>query len=268
MKFIKQPWLQILVIGIILFAGAEEALRATGNPNFFPTVIILGASVIPVTFAAYFYKHVKRRELSLPLLTSSFVIGGISGLLIAGFIEFHVAQGVNVFNQFKIGLIEEAVKLIFPFILFVSDRYRHEADGLIFGVAMGMGFAAFETMSYGMMACYQSGGSIDVIWQIFLVRGLVSPAVHASWTGFLCAVIWRERERKAHSSLNFNTNIAFLLVIILHSLWNIINSINAENNTQFALVILGNVVIAAVSVTLLILRYREARKSLLKEQVE
>jgi RsiW-degrading membrane proteinase PrsW (M82 family) len=266
-KFFK-PWLQVLIVGVILFIGAEEALRITNNPNFFPTLILLGAFVVPVAFVTYFYEHVKHREISLPLLTSCFIVGGVTGILIAGFIEFRVAQGITIGSLFNVGLIEESAKLIFPLVLYFSSRYRHEADGMIFGMAVGMGFAAFETMGYGLVSYVQSQGNLNVLWQVFLIRGFISPAGHAAWTGFVCAVIWRERERRGHAVINFNIVGAFVLAVILHAIWDIANSVKTQTTSQLIYVILGNVAIAAVSLTLVLFRYREARKLLVKEAVQ
>ena len=86
MKYFK-PWLQILVIGIILFVATEQALRITGNLNYFPTVILLGSFVVPVAFVTYFYEHVMHREISLLLLTTCFLVGGILGIIAAGLLQ-------------------------------------------------------------------------------------------------------------------------------------------------------------------------------------
>jgi len=51
---LSRPWLRILLLGVVLSIASEEALRITGDANFIPTVILLGAFVIPVTFVAYF----------------------------------------------------------------------------------------------------------------------------------------------------------------------------------------------------------------------
>jgi protease PrsW len=58
----RRTWLKILVGGGILFFGAEQELKYTDNPNFFPTVILLGALVIPVAFVAYFYGQEQRLD--------------------------------------------------------------------------------------------------------------------------------------------------------------------------------------------------------------
>jgi RsiW-degrading membrane proteinase PrsW (M82 family) len=259
MKFIR-PWLQILIVGIVLVIGSEEALRITGNPNFFPTVILLGSFVVPVTFVVFFYEHVKHREISMPLLTSCFIVGGAIGLIAAGFLEYGTLRGLSIPGLFGIGLIEESVKLIFPIILYAGWRYRHEADGLIFGIAAGMGFAALETMGYSLVSFLQSQGDINVLRQVLTIRGFLSPAGHAAWTGFVCAVLWRERERNGRVAINWHVLGTFVLAIVLHAVWDIINSLGGPAATQLIIVITGNIVIIGVSLTLIIRRYREAKR--------
>ena len=84
----SRPWLQILVVGIVLFIATEQAMRLTGNPNYFPTVILLGSFVIPITFVTFFYDNVRHRHISLPLLTICFLVGGVIGLIAAGVLEY------------------------------------------------------------------------------------------------------------------------------------------------------------------------------------
>jgi len=259
MKHIK-PWLQILIVGIVLVIGSEEALRITGNPNFFPTVILLGSFIVPVTFVVFFYEHVKHREISIPLLTTCFIVGGVIGLIAAGFIEYGTLKSLSIPVLFGVGLIEESVKLIFPIILYVGWRYRHEADGLLFGIAAGMGFAALETMGYSLVTFLQSRGDISVLQQVLTIRGVLSPAGHAAWTGFVCAVLWRERERQGHITINWRVLGTFVLAVVLHAVWDIINSLGGPSTTQLILVITGNIVIVGVSLTLIIRRYREAKR--------
>ena len=261
MKFFR-PWLQVLVIGLALFIATEQALRITGNVNFFPTAILLGSFIVPVTFVVYFYDHVKHREISMPLLTTCFIVGGVLGIIAAGFLEFSVLQSLNFASLFGVGLIEESVKLIFPIIMYLRWNYRHEADGLLFGIAAGMGFAALETMGYGLVAFVQSRGDFDVLQQALIIRGFLSPAGHAAWTGFICAVLWRERSKKEHMTINWMVISAFILAIILHAVWDVINSLGAQTALQIIIVMSGNIFIAAISLTLVIRRYIEAKKLL------
>ncbi len=265
-NFLRRSWLQILLGGILLFVITEQALRLTGNPNYFPTVLLLGAFVVPIAFVAYFYEHVRHRDISLPVLTTSFVVGGVLGLIAAGILEYGTLQRLGILELFGVGLIEESAKLIFPVAMYIGWRYRHEADGLLFGISAGMGFAALETMGYGLVSFIQSRGDINVLQQVLLIRGFLSPAGHAAWTGFICAVLWRERERKGHIAVNSAVVGAFVLAIVLHALWNIVNSLGGQTIIILSVQILGSTAIAVASLTLVIRRYREARRSLVSSE--
>ena len=256
----SRPWLQILIIGVVLFIAAEQAMRLTGNPNFFPTVILIGSFVVPVTFITYFFDNVRHRHISMPLLTACFVVGGVIGLITAGILEYQTLRGMDALELLGVGIIEESAKLIFPIIMYIRWRYHQQADGLLFGIASGMGFAALETMGYGLVSFIQSGGDVDTLQQVLLFRGLLSPAGHAAWTGFVCAVLWRERERKGRVAINFKVIGAFITAIILHTLWNTVNSLAGPTILQLSISIGGSIVVAGISLTLLIRRYRESRE--------
>ncbi len=258
----SRPWLQILIIGVLLFIATEQALRVTGNPNIFPTVILLGSFVVPITFVTYFYQHVRHREISLPLLTTCFVVGGVIGLLAAGFLEYRTLNDAGIPSLIGISVIEESAKLIFPLYMYFTWQYRHEADGLLFGIAAGMGFAALETMGYGLVSFLRSLGNIDVVQQVLIIRGFLSPAGHAAWTGFVCAMLWRERERKGRISIDWQVIVAFIVAIVLHTLWNMVNTLGTETTTRLVITIIGNLAIAAVSLILVFRRYLESKKLL------
>jgi len=257
-RFFKRRWFQIFFGGLLLFIATEEAFKITGNPNFFPTVILLGALLVPVSFIAYVYDRIPAKEVSLTCILVCFLGGGAVGLIAAGLLEFQTIQKLGIPMLLVVGLVEEGAKLIFPMIQYSRWKYRSEADGLLFGVAAGMGFAALETMGYGLVALIQSRGNINVLEQILLIRGLLSPAAHAAWTGFICAVMWRERGRKGHGLLSPSVIGAFILAIVLHSLWDTVNSLAGTAPGGIIFVILGNVAIAATSLTLLIRRMGEA----------
>jgi len=71
------------------------------------------------------------------------------------------------------------VTLAFPIAMFVNWRYRHEADGLLFGVAVGMGFAALETMGYALVSFVQSGGDLVQVLSCKVTHRGVFPQVKA-----------------------------------------------------------------------------------------
>jgi RsiW-degrading membrane proteinase PrsW (M82 family) len=253
MAFIREKWFLILVLGTGLFFGADLALRSTGNPNYFPTVIMLGSTLVPVTFVTFTYERLRHNEIPLGWIMVSFLVGGVIGLIVAGILEYQALQTLGIFQLFGIGLIEETAKLIVPLYIYYLAVYRHEADGLLFGVASGMGFAALETMGYGMVALFESSGDVAFLEQLLFLRGLLSPAVHAAWTGLVCAVIWLERER-GRGLGSPRVIAAFGAAVILHTLWNLLT--DADGVVGAA----GSLAIALTGLGLLLGRMSQSRR--------
>jgi RsiW-degrading membrane proteinase PrsW (M82 family) len=178
---IGHRWFQILIASLILFFTAEQILISSNNPNLVPTVIILGALSVPAAFVAYFYDYERKQDKNdhaktpLESATVCFKVGGIIGTLAAAFLEYQLIRAATIPGLLLISVIEEIAKLFFPLILYFFSSYKSESDGLLFGVASGMGFAAFETMGYGFTALLNSQGSIGALEQTLLIRGLLSP---------------------------------------------------------------------------------------------
>jgi len=258
--FFQRTWFLVLISGLVLFLATDRAIYATGNPNYLPTVILIGAFLVPVTFVVYIYQRVPIGEIPLASIAITFLWGGALGIILAGILEYQTARQLGVFSLFGVGLIEEAAKLIVPVIIFLRRRYLHEADGLLFGIAAGMGFAALETMGYGFVVFLQSQGNLTILHQTLLIRGLLSPAGHAAWTGIVCASLWRQRQKAGHAVINFPIIGTFLLAVILHAAWDIAGSISRAAGQQYAYMdFIGLAVVATVSLVLLIIRLRSAQ---------
>ncbi len=262
MRFLTgKLWLVIGVVGFGLFFATEQALRITGNHNFFPTVILLGAFVVPSAFVAFFFaqeramdKNVHSSGFPFNLVLACFLIGGVLGTTVAGIIEFETLHSFTVPNLFAVGLIEETAKLIVPLGLFFAWKCRSEGDGLLFGVASGMGFAALETMGYGLATYVHSQGNIGATEQVVLVRGLLSPLGHASWTGLVAATMWRERGKTGRLA-TWPMAGTFLLAVFLHAAWDISSTV-----PQQALIYTSYAVIGAISLGLLVSKLGQARR--------
>ena len=211
-----RPWLLVLIGGAVLWAALTWATIETGNLNLVPSVIVLGAFLGPVAFVAWVYD--RAREVPLPTLVICFVTGGALGVTGASLLEYRTMIELGALPTVAIGLAEESCKLIVPLAIFLSGRYRREADGLLIGVASGMGFAAFETMGYGLTALLVSQGRIDEVVKLLFVRGVLAPAGHAAWTGLICAALWHARLRPGVRSAAVVVG-AFLTVVTLHALW-------------------------------------------------
>jgi RsiW-degrading membrane proteinase PrsW (M82 family) len=260
MLFLRKNWLHALVLGSALFIFLAWLMRTVDDTRYVPALVVLGAFVVPVSFVMYVYDREPGRDIPMSAVTLCFVGGGAIGVVIAGTLEYATLRGLGVPQMFGVGLVEESSKLIFPLGVYLRGRYRSEADGLIFGVASGMGFAALESIGYGFRAFTLSHGSIGTVEATLLVRGLMSPAGHAAWTGLVCAVAWREREKAGRPMVNAWMVGAFGVAVVLHALWDIFNSLTGPSLIEGIGVELLSLGIAILSLTLLLWLVREAAR--------
>jgi RsiW-degrading membrane proteinase PrsW (M82 family) len=260
MRVLRRRWLQIFFGGLVLLYFLERTLLATQSLNFVPSVLLLGAFLVPVTFTIYLYERLPEWEVPLPPLAVCFVWGGALGAVVAGSLEYDLLRSLGVLALLGVGLIEEGAKLIFPLTFYFLGRYRSEGAGILFGVSTAMGFAALETMGYGFITLLQSRGNLALLDEVLLARGLTSPAGHAAWTGLVCAVLWRERLRAGRAVLNSKVVGAFATAVVLHAVWDTFASVRSSTFVGFLSLELLSLLIAVVSLTLLIRRVREASR--------
>jgi RsiW-degrading membrane proteinase PrsW (M82 family) len=132
-----------------------------------------------------------------------------------------------------------------PLVMLASRRFPAPRYGVLFGVASGMGFAALETMGYGLVALIQAGGQIGVVDDVLFVRGVLSPVCHAAWTGIAAAALWQLSDGR--SWIRFAA--AFAAAVGLHAAW--------DSTVSIA----PHVVIGLVSAALLSTQLRSKRAS-------
>jgi RsiW-degrading membrane proteinase PrsW (M82 family) len=258
---LRRRWFQIFVSGLVLLYLVERTLVATANPNFVPSVILLGAFLVPVTFVTYLYERLPDWDVPLPAIAVCFLWGGVLGTVVAGTLEYDVVRTLGFLPKLLIGLIEESAKLIVPLVFYFLGRYRSEAAGIVLGVATAAGFAGLETMGYGFVSLLQAKGNLGVLDEVLILRGLTSPAGHMAWTGLVCAVLWRERINAGHATLNRYVISAFLTAVILHALWDTFASVRSATFVEFLSVELLSLLVALISLVLLLRRVREARQA-------
>ncbi|MFN2273587.1 MAG: hypothetical protein ACK2TX_01940 [Anaerolineales bacterium] len=83
----KTAWLRVFLSGLVLYFVGVAALMMTGNPTVFPTVVMIGNFLIPVTSVAFLYERRHWSRLSLPTTALSFLYGGVGGVIAASILE-------------------------------------------------------------------------------------------------------------------------------------------------------------------------------------
>jgi protease PrsW len=252
-------WWRVLLSGIGLYFVGLVLLVLSGNPNLFPTVVMLGSFMVPATYVAFFYERRHLSQLSAPTTALCFFWGGVLGVFAATILEPLFVTNLDFLTAIGVGVIEEFAKILG--VLWIARRIRHdsELDGLILGAAAGMSFAALESLGYAFTAFLGSGGSLSVVVVVTLMRGLFSPLGHGTWTAILVGVLFRESS-SGRFHINRRVVGAYLTVAVLHWLWDGIPSLVSVFVSSGPDVLIAQVLVGAVGLVILWRRWREARR--------
>lgn len=220
-------WLVVLVVGVVLFELVRRTLMETQKPNFVPSLILLGAVVIPASFLAFVAgRRVPADVPGIPLVVTA-LLGGVIGTVVAGTLEYDTLQRLGAVPLLAVAVIEEAAKLVVPAVLLLSFYRRKSANGLVIGVASGAGFAVLETMGYAMVALIESRGQLAAVDGTLLLRGLFSPAGHMAWTGLTAAALWHTAARGWSGRAVATLVGTYVLAVVLHTLWDSLDNLIA-----------------------------------------
>jgi protease PrsW len=241
----------------LLYGLGVSVLLLTGNPNLFPTVFLLGNFLVPVSYVAFLYERRHLSRLSLATTALAFVYGGFLGVFAAAVLEPVFIRQFDFGSSFVIGLIEEFAKILGVLVVARHRRHGEELDGLILGAAAGMGFAALESTGYAFTTFLDSGGSISLFVGVTLLRGVLSPLGHGTWTAILAGVLFRER-RNRHFRLDRAVIGAYVTVSLLHGLWDGLPGLLAGFLAAGADVLAALAVVSGTGLFLLWWRWREA----------
>lgn len=253
----RSSWWRVLLTGLLFYVMSLVALVLTANPKLFPTVFMIGNFLIPVSYVAFFYDRRHLSHLGLPAIVQGFVYGGVLGVLAASLLEPLFIRRLDFATGFVVGLVEEFAKILG--VLVIARRWRHDAemDGLILGAAAGMGFAALESNGYAFSAFLRSGGSLSVTVFVTLLRGLLSPIGHGTWTAILASVLFRE-SGAGRFHLDLKVMGAYLTVSILHGLWDGLPAVIASITGSGLDVFIGQSLVGLVGLWILWRRWHEA----------
>lgn len=213
-------WIAVLLVGAALYGAVLTVLQDTRNPVYLPTLILLGAAIVPATLTTLVTELEAVPGLSLARVLTAAILGGVLGCVVAGQLEFDTARDLGSLPYLFIGLIEESAKLTVPVLLFAWRRPRLRAvDGLVLGVAAGSGFAAVETMGYAFVTLLQARGQLPPVDGVLLVRALASLGGHAAWTGLAAAALFAIAESGNRWIGLLRFLAVFTGVVVLHAFW-------------------------------------------------
>ena len=191
------------------------------------TLIILFAFAPSLALLWYFYHKDKYEPEPKRYVIITFLYGAIFSTTLAIILE-------NTFNYFIIqhtaltlaltaAVVEEPAEALAIRIPYKAKQMDGIMDGVVYGVAAGLGFAAMENLFYGLGL----GASIT------LIRALLTPIAHASWTAVIGVGYGLKSEGKVD-----NLSIFFFTAILLHFFWDYFAFMSSTNPLYFSIVFL------------------------------
>lgn len=219
-----RPWLfaRALIASFFIYFLFRCAWAWFANANLLPGLIATGTIAIPLSVLIFFVEVNVRRNVSLYQVLRAFAFGGVLSLIFSLLLfAFPVLSSFSWMGASIAGIVEEPGKLAAVIAVANFSRYRYKLNGLLFGAAVGTGFAVFESMGYALNAF--SAGGADMMAENILVRGVLSPFGHAVWTAIASAALWRVLDGGpfAFSALRSGRFLRlFSVPVVLHMFWN------------------------------------------------
>jgi protease PrsW len=215
-----QPWLFVrwLFASLGVCAALLFALIKYDNPLLFPGVIMAFSAAVPMATLMLFWElHIVRNVSPYHILKLLFLGGTLSVFL--SLLLFEVTGLTQWLAASAAGIVEEVGKLaIVVGLMHRFARFPWILNGMLFGAAVGTGFAVLETAGY-----ITAQEDFSTAMLVAIGRALVSPFNHPVWTAAAAAALWRVKGSRPFD-WSMITDGRFLrvmiLVMVLHALWN------------------------------------------------
>lgn len=207
-----RSFIWVLALGLAAFVAASFFALRTLAPEWIYAALAVGAFVGPVVFVTYMAEQHLLPDRPVRLAVT-FVLAAALGIPVALYAERALGASTGALGPaLLVAVIEEPAKLLgLVWLLRGAGGARYRMDGVMYGAAAGMGFAAFETLLYGYFQVQSPSVLLSTLW----LRAVFSPFGHGTWTAIVGAALWRDGGRR----FDWRTLAALGLAVGLHTLW-------------------------------------------------
>ena len=209
-------WWRILLAALATYLLLKIGITQFKNHYFLPGLIVIGSFVVPLSVVVFFYEMNSPRNVSFFQVGMMMLLGGAVALIVT-MVLFEIVPGHGtgkLVPALLTGVVEETSKALALMIVLRNVRWRWQLNGLLFGAAVGAGFAGFESAGYAM--------SSSDLFQSIRLRALLSPGGHVIWTALIGAALWQVRGTKPFEWKMFLHPIVvqrWIVAVVLHGLW-------------------------------------------------
>ena len=243
-----KPWLysRVLLLFLLMYFALEYMWKTYQNDIGLINIPVIGTLLMPITCMILLFELNVPRNISIAKVGKVFFIGGICSLLCAMiyFTIMPMSTTSDIKYAILIGIGEEAAKLLIC-AYFIS---KHQGrlfllNGILYGGAVGVGFAVFESIGYAfrfgifeginqILEIIQNQQMPDIMnfyhafyvemKKVMEIRGFLAPGGHIAWAAVEGFAIVLALEG-AKFTWNVLAKEKFLKIvwipIVLHSIW-------------------------------------------------
>lgn len=236
-----KPWffMRVLIFMGLIYGGFLFAWKEFNNPNLLPGLMMMGSLVLPLATMILFFELNTPRNISFHYTLGLLCAGGVVSIFLS-LIGFSLSSLSTVLGPPAAGIVEEIGKLLTVILIVRNVKYKYVLNGLLFGAAIGAGFAVFESAGYAFNSFMDpvlsvasgratfSGASLFAfaggnMTTNITVRGLLSPFCHVAWTAIAAGALWRVKGDRPFSPMMLGNGTflrAFMIPVVLHMIWN------------------------------------------------
>jgi RsiW-degrading membrane proteinase PrsW (M82 family) len=217
-----KPWFffRVLIFVALIYFGFYFAFEQFENIKLIPGLIMMGSLAVPLATVILFFELNIPRNVSFNRVLMLVASGGVVSLFVA-LVGFSVSN-LDWLGASSAGIVEEVGKLVAVILVARSFRGKYILNGLLFGSAVGAGFAFFESAGYAFDFLERTN-SLHVMFDVIQTRAFLTPFGHVAWTAIAAAALWRVKgDRAFQLSMLFDSSFlqTMTIPVVLHMLWN------------------------------------------------
>lgn len=190
-------------VGVLVLLGLYVAGLITA-------AFIVAAMIVPILYVLYLYEARVYRDAPIPVMLGTigggFLLGVVATIVLdrlaggrSGASETGPGSGIDIgvllLASVAVPVVQELIKPLPALFLRNRPAFAFSIDGLVFGIAAGLGYAAAETIIHfsavitGLPVRSEPG-----LWIFPLITvAILMPLLHGSATGLVTVGIWRLR---------------------------------------------------------------------------
>jgi RsiW-degrading membrane proteinase PrsW (M82 family) len=207
--------------------------------------ILAAAVLVPVLYLVYLYEAQVYRDEPAQVLGLTIGAGVVLGIIVtiiadhltssSVLLEVHESVGLLLGTTLLLPVIQEVIKPLPVLVLRRRPAFQETIDGLVFGVALGLGFTAAQTIvDFSKVIADQPVHATSASW-IFPVLSIavLNPLLQGSCTGVITASLWRiGRGRRPAIAV-----LAIPLAIVAHVAFSLVAQVLSNHGVSPAIVI-------------------------------